>query len=355
MKNIKKIVIKVCSSLLLASVSSMSLYAASLNTLSDTMSSIKVNTVSNHNITFITPSGVTSGQTIIITFPGNFSIPASLDYTDVDINIGGAYTSSSTLAAAPSGAIMGVVRTSANIITITNGTSTIASSTAIYIRIGTNAIFGAIGDQQITNDNTTGNKAIGITGDFGDVGTTTVNLINDDAVVVNAIVPESFTFSISSNAINFGNLSSSFPKYASSTNVNGDTSDTVAHTLSIATNATAGYNITLRGQTLTSQQRPADTISPTGETPTASSPGSEQFGIYATKSGGLNGVIDPTYASSSLFGFNSTATTSDIFATGISPTGTDEIYSLHYIANISALTEAGNYSTGLVYVGTSNY
>lgn len=332
----------------------MSLYAGSLNTLSDTMSSIKINTLSNHSITFVTPSGVTSGQTIILTFPGNFSIPAGLDYTDLDINVGGAYTASSTLAAVPSGATIGVVRTSANIITITNGTSTIASSTAIYIRIGTNAIHDAIGDQQITNDNTTGNKAIGITGDFGDNGTTTVNLINDDSVVVNAIVPESFTFSISSNTINFGNLSSSFPKYAS-TSASGDTSDTVAHTLSIATNATAGYNITLRGQTLTSQQRPADTISPTGETPAVSSIGSEQFGIYATKSGGINGVIDPTYATVSSFGFGSTATTSDIFATGSSPTGTDEIYSLHYIANISALTEAGNYSTGLVYVGTSNY
>lgn len=355
MKNIKRLVLKILSSIIIISFSTMSLYAASLNTLSDTMSSIKVSTLSNHSITFVTPSGVTSGQTIVLTFPGNFSIPAGLDYTDVDINVGGAYVASSTLAAVPSGATIGVVRTSANIITITNGTLTIASSTAVYIRIGTNAIHDAVGDQQITNDDSIGNKAIGITGDFGDIGTTTVNLITDDSVVVNAIVPESFTFSISSNTINFGNLSSSFSKYASSTNINGDTTDTVAHTLSISTNATAGYNITLRGQTLTSQQRPADTISPTGETPATSSSGSEQFGIYATKSGGINGVIDPTYATVSSFGFNSTATTSDIFATGATPTGTNEIYSLHYIANISALTEAGVYSTGLVYVGTSNY
>jgi hypothetical protein len=356
MKKTKNIVVRVLALLLLMETSVVVfVFAGYLNTLSDSMSSVKVNTLSNHAFTFVTPTGVGSGQTIILTFPANFSIPAGLTYADVNINIGGAYVGSSTLASAPSGATIGVARTSANVLTITNGTSTIAASSSVYIRIGTNAIHQSVGTFQITNDNTTGNKAIGITGDFGDVGTTTVNLINDDNVVVNAIVPESFTFSISSNSINFGNLSASFPKYASSTNANGDTSDTVAHTLSISTNATAGYAITIQGDTLTSQQRPADTISPIGSIPATSSSGSEQFGIYATKSGGVNGVIDSTFATPSSFGFDSTATSSSIFATGSSPTGTSEVYSLHYLANISALTEAGVYSSSLVYVATSNY
>lgn len=353
--NTKKYYFKVVSAFLLFLFSGGVTFAGYLNTLSDTMSSVKVNTLSNHSFTFVTPTGVASGQTIVITFPSNFSIPAGLTYADVDINIGGAYTGSSTLDSAPSGATIGVVRTSSNVLTITNGTSTITASSSVYIRIGTNAIHQSVGTFQITNDNTTGNKAIGITGNFGDVGTTTVNLITDDSVVVNAIVPESFTFSISSNSINFGNLSSGSAKYASSTNVDGDTSDTVAHTLSIATNATAGYAITVRGQTLTSQQRPADTITQTGDTPATSSPGSEQFGVYATKTGGINGIIDSTYATVSSFGYDATATTSAIFATGSSPTGTNEIYSLHYLANISALTEAGVYSASLVYVATSNY
>lgn len=355
MKNIKNALIKVVSSTIIASLSIMTVYAAALNTLSDTMSSVKINSLSNHGFTFITPTGVLGGETIIITFPGNFSIPASLSYTDVDINIGGPYLASSTLAAAPSGATVGVVRTDSKTITITNGTTVINPGTAVYIRIGTNATVGGTGVYQITNDNASGNKPIGITGSFGDWGTTTVNLINDDNVQVNAIVPESFTFSISSNAINFGNLSSSFPKYASSTNASGDTSDTVAHTLSISTNATAGYTITVQGPTLTSQQRAADTISQIGDIPAVSSAGSEQFGIYATKTGGVNGIIDSTFATPSSFGYDATATTSTMFATGANPTGTDEIYSLHYIANIAVLTEAGVYSTGLVYVGTSNY
>lgn len=355
MKYTKKSLIKVLAFFLILCTQNLFVFAGYLNTLSDTLSSVKINTLSNHAFTFVTPTGVASGQTIILTFPGSFSIPAGLTYADVDINIGGAYVGSSTLATAPLGSTVGVVRTSANVLTITNGTSAITASSSIYIRIGTNAIHQSVGTYQITNDTTTGNKAIGITGDFGDVGTTTVNLINDDNVVVNAIVPESFTFSISSNSINFGNLSSSFPKYASSTNVNGDTADTVAHTLSISTNATAGYAITIQGDTLTSQQRAADIITPAGQSPVTSSPGSEQFGIYATKTGGINGVIDSTFATPSSFGFDSTATTSAMFATGASPTGTDEIYSLHYIANISALTEAGVYSTSLVYVATSNY
>jgi hypothetical protein len=355
MNKIKKVAIRLISGLLLVYTSIFFAFAGYLNTLSDSMSSVKINTLSNHLIAFVTPSGVASGQTVVLTFPGNFSIPAGLTFADVDINVGGVYVGSSTLASSPAGSTVGVVRTSANILTITNGTSAISASSSVYIRIGTNAVHQSVGTFQITNDTTTGNKAIGITGDFGDVGTTTVNLVNDDNVVVNAIVPESFTFSISSNSINFGNLSANFPKYASSTNSDGDTVDTVAHTLSISTNATAGYAITIQGDTLTSQQRPADTISPIGSIPAVSSAGSEQFGIYATKSGGLNGVIDSTFVTPSSFGFDSTATTSAVFATGSSPTGTNEVYSLHYLANISALTEAGVYSTNLVYVATSNY
>jgi hypothetical protein len=68
----------------------------------------------------------------------------------------------------------------------------------------------------------------------------------------------------------------------------------------------------------------------------------------------VNGTINTPYATASSFGYTATATTSDIFASGSSSTAT-ETYSLHYLANIAALTEAGTYSANLVYVGTSNF
>lgn len=348
-------IIKFATVLLMTSFSIASVSAAALNTLSDTMSTIKINNLSNHSFTFVTPTGLLSGETITITFPGSFSIPAGLTFTDVDINVGGPYVGSTTLAAVPTGTTLGVVRTSSNVLTITASSSAvITAGNTVSIRIGTNAISQSVGTFQITNDSSIGNKSIGIAGTFADNGTTTVQLLSDDQVQVNAIVPQSFTFSISTNAINFGALSAVGAKYASSTEAGGDTIDTVAHTLTIASNATAGYTITLLGQTLTSQQNSPDTITGNGSSPVPSSPGSEQFGIYATASGGIGGVIATPYATPSSFGYEATASSSSLFASGGSSSGST-VYSLHYIANISTLTEAGTYSSSLVYVGTSNF
>lgn len=344
-------IVKILTTAFMVSVGVLSVSAAYLNTLSDTMSSVKINNLSNHDFTFVTPTGLASGDTLIFTFPGAFSVPSGLTYTDVDVLDNGVQL---TLAAAPSGVTAGIVRTSSNVITFTNGTSPIAAGDTVRVKIGTNAVYQSTGTYQITNDSTPGNKTIGITGTFGDNGTTTVDLLSDDAIVVNAIVPQSFTFSISTNVINFGALSAINAKYASSTNIDGDTADTVAHTLTISSNASAGYTITLLGKTLTSQQNSPDTITAIGSSPAASSPGTEQFGIYATASGGVGGTVATPYATPSSFGFESTATTSSIVASGSSSSGST-IYSLHYIANVSSLTEAGTYSSSLVYVGTSNF
>jgi hypothetical protein len=354
MQKNNNLLLKITAGILVSTFSIATVSAAAINTISDTMSSVKVNNLSDHSFTFVTPTGVAAGANIVLTFPGTFSIPAGLSYTDVDINDNGAYIGSTTLAAAPSGSTWGVARTSSTTLTITNGTTPVTAGHALYIRIGTNAIWGVTGSNQITNDLSVGNKSIGITGSFGDFGTTTVHLLSDDTIAVNAIVPQSFTFSISANAINFGNLSASSAKYASSTNVDGDTVDTTAHTLTISSNSSSGYTITLRGKTLTSQQNSIDTITPTGSLPATSSPGSEQFGVYATSLGGVGSTIAATYVTPSSFGFESTATSSSIFATGSSSSGST-VYSLHYIANIGSLTEAGNYSTNLVYVGTANF
>lgn len=348
----KNYILKAFSGLLVLSLSISSAYAAVLYSLSDTMSSVKINALSDHTFVFTTPTGISSGSSLIFTFPNSFSIPVGLTFADVDISTS---TGQVTLAAVPIGATFGVVRTSANVLTITASSSNVITpGTTVTVKIGTNATFQSVGTYQITNDSTLGNQPIGISGTFGDNGTTTVNLLSDDNVNINAVVPQSFTFSISTNSINFGNLSSVGAKYASSTNTGGDTVDTIAHTLDISSNSSSGYTITVRGQTLTSQQNASNTITQTGPSPAVSSPGSEQFGIYATVSGGIGGVIATPYVTPSSFGYDATATSSSVFASGSSSSGSTS-YSLHYLANISSLTEAGNYSSNLIYVGTANF
>lgn len=324
-------------------------YAASLNTLSDSMSSLKTSTLSNHDITFITPTGVASGATIILTFPGSFSVAAALDFTDIDVVNNGTNV---TLAAAPTGATWGAVRTSATVITLTNGTTAVTAGNTLRIKIGTNATNQSTGVRQITNDTTTGTKAITVAGTFGDTGTISVQLVTDDTVVVSGTVPQAITFALSGNTIAFGNLDSAAARYANSST--GSASDVVAHTLAVSTNAPSGYTITVQGATLTSQQNSSNTITAIGASPAVSSAGSEQFGIYATKSGGTNGFISTPYATASSFGYNGTATTAATFSLGTSATAT-ETYSLHYLANIAAITEAGTYASSLTYVTTANF
>jgi hypothetical protein len=334
-------------------------YAGALNTLSDTMSSLKVSTASNHDILFNTPTGITAGQTVTITFPGSFAI-GTFDFNDVDVLLNG---SQQTVAASNAASTWGAVKTSSTVITLTapsSGTLPTAGQT-LRIKLGTNATQGSTGTHQITNDSSTGSKQIAIGGTMADSGNINVYLVSDDTVQLTATVNQSISFAIVSatstafsNAIYFGTLGSGAVKYASSTNTSGDTAETVAHNLQVSTNAPSGYTITVQGQTLTSQQNAANTIDFIGGTAASSAAGTEQFGIRATKSGGSGATIDATYSGGSTYGYDGTATTTSAFSVGTSPTNT-ETYSLRYLANISALTEAGTYAASLEYVATANY
>jgi hypothetical protein len=325
--------------------------AAALTGLSNTMSSVKISASSSHVIRFTTPTGVTANaQTIVVTFPADFNFTsktiASLTFTH------GATTgaeSTETLAASPSVSAWGAVfsGTQNRILTLTAPTD------------GTGAAAFSAGQKGIiTYDDTNSINATTATSHImtinanGDTGSITMNLITDDTVVVSGTVNQSITFAVNQNSISFGTLDSGNARYAN--NTTGSGSETVAHTVAIATNAPSGYTVSVQGATLTSQQNAGNTITANGSTPATSSAGTEQFGIYATKAGGTNGTIDPTYATGSSFGYDGTAGAAATFSTGTSATAT-ETYSLRYIANIAPTTEAGTYTASLTYVGTANF
>lgn len=160
------------------------------------------------------------------------------------------------------------------------------------------------------------------------------------------------TFSISDNTIGFGALSASGTRYATG-NLAGDNSEPVspAHTITAATNGTSGYVVTVQGVTLTSG---GDTIASISGGPTALSVGSEQFGIRTTASGGSGSVTSPYNGSAGNYGYSSTPTTHTNFASASGVT-TATTYDVNYAANISTLTEAGEYSTTLTYIITGTF
>ncbi|MDE2031348.1 MAG: hypothetical protein KGI58_03785 [Patescibacteria group bacterium] len=326
-----------------------------LTSLSDTLSPAtgafnaeKASTVANHTIVFTTPTGVAAGATIILTFDNGTSIPAPFGPNDVDLKDNGTNVA---LAATASGTTWGVTRTSTTVITFTNGSNVVTAGHTITILLGTNASFGATGTNQITNG-TAGVTLLSISGTFGDTGTIGIPIVSNDVVTVNAIVVPTVSFTLSSNALYFGNLRTAGPCFAQNTDPGSVTCPTTteaeAFNMTAATNATSGYAITVQGTTLTSG---ANTI-PALATNTASAPGTSQFGIRLTATGGT-GTITAPYAAAG-YAFTATATTPAQIASATGPSATTT-YSDRYMANISASQAAGTYTASHTYTLTATY
>jgi hypothetical protein len=331
-------------------------YAAALTSLSDTQSSVKVSTLSDHTIQFVTPTGIGAGQAISITFPSGYAT-GTFNINNFDFATSSSASCASVvdapIAASASGVTWGVSVATATVY-VTSATAVVPANRCVQLRIGSNAISQASGTAVFTNPSSPGSYVVSIAGSFGDTGSITNTIITDDTVAMTGTVNQSLTFTISTSTIYFGTLGSGAAKFASSTNTAGDTTENIAHTLAVGTNAPSGFTLTVRGQTLTSLQNASNTISAAGVTATSSVPGTEQFGLRVTEAGGTGTAVNSTYASSTGYGYAATATSSSVLATGSGSTPTST-YSLRYLANIATITEAGTYAASLVYVATANF
>jgi len=318
--------------------------AANLTSVSDTMSTLAASTSANHTIQFTTPTGVAAGETITVTFPSGFDL-ASIAFGDVDVTDNGADL---TLAATASTTTWGV-SVSGQVLTITSDTGTIAAGDTVAIEIGTNATYGVAGSNQILNSTAGTDKVISIGGTFSDSGQLAVTILSDDSVSVTATVDPTFEFAISETAIGFGDLTTANARYATNDAAGSDT-DVVAHSITVATNATSGYAITYNGATLTDGSNTIDAISAGITADADGTPGSEQFGFCAASA---TGTIATGYnCSGPDWKFVPGATTQFASGTGATDTVT---YNMHYLANISSTTEAGSYSTSITYIGTGTF
>lgn len=233
---IKKIGIITLIFVLLSSFSPKAALAAGITAISDTMSRLKISTLSDHTIKYTTPTGVAAGQTMTVTMPTGFTI-GTVDYTDIDVSWGPTTGAENelTLAAAASGTTWGAAFTG-QVLTITSGTGTITAASKVIIEIGLNATFGVAGDQQIQNHATAATYTISIGGTFTDTGKLAIVILADDQFTVSATVDPTISFSISATSTDFGVVSTSVK--TASPNI----------TLETSTNATTGYNLTIQDQ-----------------------------------------------------------------------------------------------------------
>ena len=137
-----------------------------LSYVSDAISNSAPSVSVNHTISFTASSSIpASGKIIITPQAGAFPIPSDLDYTDVDFLVAGVQKVLTSTPGSGAGSAIGasIVNGTSGSFTFTlNDTDAIGAASAVIIRIGTNAVFGATGDKQIQNPSATSSYKIDI-------------------------------------------------------------------------------------------------------------------------------------------------------------------------------------------------
>jgi hypothetical protein len=337
--------------------------AASLTSLSDTQSRLQASTNSNHTIFFVSPTGITTNQTVILTFTGYSAATVNaILFSDVDFATGSTNVCSSatyteqTLASSATTTSWGVSAGSSAITITAPSTGTpLAASKCVRILIGTNAVNQTTGVNQIQNGTAGATHTIAITGTFGDTGTLAESIISNDQVTITATVAPTITFTIDFNSMAFGTLSTATGRWATNGgggNATAGSTPTAGNTFTVATNAQSGWALSYTGTVLTfgSFTIPAATISSDSD----GTPGTSQFALTASASGSGPGTTSITsgYArtTNSSYKFNS----GDTVASSNGAATLDTII-VSYLANISGSQQAGPYSTTLTWVATSTF
>ena len=343
--------------------------AAQVTSASATLSDSAPSTAANYTITFTTPSGLVDGESIELTFDPTFTLPSGgFDFNDLDVTDDGTEI---TLAAVAGGGGPGTwgVATATDSITITVDGASVASSSVIEIEIGTNAESGATGDNQIINpSSTTTSHAIAIGGTMQDAGEVRVAIV--DAVTVTANVETVFDFTVAGVASG-ASVNSSPTTTATTTSPNalpfgtlvGNTSVTLAHDMTVTTNAANGFAVTVEqsgdlqsstGATIDSFIDGAYTDTPSEWTgPSATIGDDSTYGHWGLTSD------DPDFSATADRWVAASTTPVTIFQNGGPADGTQTgtgTSRIGYQVQISDLQEAGtDYSTTLTYIATPTF
>ena len=221
--------------------------AANVTSLSDTLSDSAPSIGSNHTLSFVTPTGIANGQTITISLANGPFVLGSTTFADIDVVDGG--TNLSVAASCAGSEAIGFA-TSTNLITLTfcsGDGALIPAYGTTTIKIGTNATFGTTGTKQLRNP-TVGSYKIDVTAGAVDVGSTRVAIIAP--VVVTAAVDTSFTFTVAglpgtgtvNGALITGSSTATTIPFGK---LLANTASTAAQQLSVSTNASYGFSVTV--------------------------------------------------------------------------------------------------------------
>ncbi len=332
--------------------------AANVISFSNTLSDSEPGVVSNHTLSFVTPTGLVAGNSISIDFgTAIFGNIDSLDEGDVDLNIAGV---EKTLAASASGATWGV-SAAGSVVTITSGTDVIGTNATVTIEIGTNATTGGTGVHRILNP-AVGSYEIIVDLEGSDTGATRVAIVN--VVTVTAAVETIFNFTVTGvnadQGVNTATTTSTSTPTAIPFGILAlDTPATAAQDLQVSTNAANGFVVTVQtdhqllsatGADIDGFADGAYTTSPIAwASPTKAIGNENTYGHWGLTSDDTGYFGSAEYASAS-------TTPVEIFSHNGPVDGAEAgvgITRVGYTVEITALQEAGDdYTATLTYVAT---
>jgi len=335
-------------------------HAAAQKNLTDVMTSQAVNATSKHTITWTmaTGSSFAAGDRIVIDFvDADFTLNAigSWQTTDFTFNDGtsrtiNAVSTTSSVDPACSSGVNNVcvnINTSHDTFTVFAAASYTTSSTGAAVTFTIDGTSTA-GTGLMTNKSSNVESSLVTLTDSGSNTDSTQGAVvveTNDVVTVSATVNPTLTLAISSATVALGIISTAGPS-------------TGSHTVQVSTNASGGFLLTYNGPTLTSG---SNTIAADGTqaTPANITAG---FGINMVKntipSVGANVVQNagtcqapaPDYGNANKFSYFIITTN---LTNQITPA--DCTYTVSYVADISAVTPAGAYSTAITYVASGSF
>lgn len=327
--------------------------AANVTSFSDTLSDSAPSASSTHTISFTTPTGVANGETMVFTFPAGFTGVGSILDGDVTVEDDTVDISGDVTAAG-----------AGQDVTLTLTTGTIAAGSVIDVVIGVTNF--------IANPGPEGSYEITLAGTMTDSGATRVVILT--AVTVTATVDTIFTFAVDGTTAGTAINSQTTTGDTSSTTIPFGTLDELAATtsaqqLTVGTNAANGYVVTVQldqallsstGEDINGFNNGSDTNTPaTWAVPSGTLGSPDTYGHWGVTSDDTsitsragNEFADNLFIAASTTPREVMQHTGPVAADSGVGLGTTTV---GYRVEISALQQAGDYSTTLTYVATPTF
>ncbi|GEM_PF-1356109 len=268
-----------------------SVSAAALTSVSDQMVSQTLSAASNHAIGFVTPTGVSEGSTVTLTFASSFTTSPIIE-DDVDVLVGSVQRTTASTCAGSEQISVAMVSSVLTITVCAGDGGAIPAGSTVTVNIGINATSSGTGSNRIVNPATAGTYSISIAGTFGDFGSIGEPIVTTSSGSLTAVVPGG------SGSGGGGSGGTTLPSTPTGPSSSSDSSSTPAETGTTESKPTTGTTAPTTSETSTPT---------TTETPTKS--GTETTGGTAPTTGGTTSSTGSTGGATGATGASTTGGT----------------------------------------------